>query len=131
MLKSWVHIFLSLWLINTTTYFHASNSADLVTSNHSTTSDHTCVKINSWTDCLAQLLTEEKGDSPEKTHKIKYQRRYVNSRSANDNTLFTPVDLTLFYGHCKTLIVSKANSYLIGVALRPSYYAFLFRLSPF
>lgn len=131
MLKKWLHIFLSFWLINAVTYFHASSPADFVNSHPSTPAADECVKINTWSDCIIQSCLNDDDDVAGKAHKIKFQRRYIRARSSNDNIFHCVADLHIFYQHFKSTAVSKVNHYSIGVALLPSYYNFLFRLCPF
>lgn len=133
MLKKWIHIILSLWLINSVTYFHASSPADFISPEHHgvSTDDDTCVKVNTWADCIIQSISDDDDPSSGKAHKIKFQRRYVRNRSVNDNVFVSAPNLHLYYQHLKYAALAKVNHYSIGVALLPSYYNFLFRLCPF
>ena len=131
MLKKWVHIFLSLWLINSVTYFHASNPADLESPELCNSFFDTCLKLNTWADCIVQSLIKDDDDASGKVHKIKFQRRYVRSHSANDNAYISVNHLLIDHQHIKKAVANRVNHYSIGVALLPAYYSFLFRLCPF
>jgi hypothetical protein len=132
-MKKWIHIILSVWLINAVTYFHSSSPADLFSIIHtdSTTDDESCFHANTWVDYITAAITDADDAAPSKAHSIKYQRRYVR-RSCSNDTVFVPApDLLLYFQHIKYAVVNTVSNYTIGVALRPAYYNFLFRLSPF
>ncbi len=131
MYKKWIHIFLSVWLINSVTYFHGSTYADLFNSASANSLGNEDLKLNSWTDCLIHILADDDGDSPEKAHKIKYQRRYVRNRTLNDKANAAVPNFYVYYHHYQNEVAKKVSNYTIGVALLPAYYNFLFRLSPF
>lgn len=132
MCKKWIHIFLTVWLINAVTYFHASTNAELFIPTHDASTDgDACLKINSWTDCLLQSLFDDDGDFPQEAHKIKFQRRYVRGRNFNGNIFLPTPNFFYYYKQFKNAVTCKVNHYCIGVALLPAYYSFLFRLSPF
>ncbi|CAM3743580.1 hypothetical protein MUGA111182_06630 [Mucilaginibacter galii] len=131
MVKNWIHILLSFWLINSVTYFHASSPADFANSEHSASAQDTCVKVNTWADCIIQSFVDNDDDAATKFHRIKHQRRYVRSRSANNNVFVPAPNFYFYYQHLKNAILAKVNHYSIGIALLPSYYNFLFRLCPF
>ncbi len=131
MLKKWLHIVLSVWLINSVTYFHGSNTTDLFSPvPEQQTTDEECVHINTWTDCLGHLMDDD-DDIPEKAHKIKSPRRYVRLRNAGVKALLFSPPLKLTYKYFRSAVAGNTSNYSIGVALRPAYYAFLFRLCPF
>jgi hypothetical protein len=130
MYKKWLHIILSVWLINSVTYFHGSTSADLFYNTPDTSANDECLKINSWTDCLGHLLADDDA-TPEKAHKIKSQRRYVRSRNASVKVFLPAPDLHAIYKNFRSAVTDTIGNYSIGVAMLPAYYAFLFRLSPF
>lgn len=131
MLKKWVYILLSFWLINSVTYFHGSNYADHISSEHSSSSNDACFTLNTWADCIIHSFVKEDDDASGKAHKIKYQRRYVHSRSADGNLFVSVANLYIHHQHFKNALIAKVDHYCIGVALLPAYYTFLFRLCPF
>lgn len=131
MVIRWVYIVLSFWLINSVTYIHASSPADYASAQHSNPASDACVKINTWADCVIQSLLEDNDDAAGKAHKIKYQRRYVRSRSVDDHVFISSPNVHFWYQQLKNAAIAEVNHYSIGVALLPSYYNFLFRLCPF
>lgn len=131
MLKKWVYTLLSFWLINSVTYFHGSNSADHVSHEHSSSPIDACFTLNTWADCIIHSFVKEDDDASGKAHKIKYQRRYVHSRSVDGNLFVSVANLYIYQQHFKSAVISTVNHYCIGVALLPAYYSFLFRLCPF
>jgi hypothetical protein len=132
-MKKWIHIILSVWLINAVTYSNASSPADLFGSIHTDASsnDESCFHTNTWLDYITAAITDADDAAPGKAHSIKYQRRYVRRSCSNDNVFVPTPDLRLYFQQFKYAIASAVSNYTIGVALRPAYYNFLFRLSPF
>ncbi|MVN90795.1 hypothetical protein [Mucilaginibacter aquatilis] len=132
MLKNWLHIILSVWLINSVTFLHSGNPADSFIHGHiADNGEESYVNVNSWADCLIESVTNDDDSPAQKAHKIKYQRRYVRNRSANDR-VFVPT--TAFYLPFETVritVLHAVNKSFIGMAKLPAYYNFLFRLSPF
>lgn len=130
MWKKWLNIILSLWLINAVTYVHGSNPFDHSDEGYATTSP-SCQVTNTWVDSFLQIAADDGGLPSRKAHKIKFQRRYVHTRS-NSVSVFLPVAIFLWlYALLKKDTSAGESHYSIGVALRPAYYNFLFRLSPF
>ncbi|QJD95758.1 hypothetical protein HH214_07685 [Mucilaginibacter robiniae] len=131
MWKKWLHIVLSLWLINAITYFHASNPFDHTDETNGSDAVSSCLAINTWADCILQFVANDDGVSAQKTHKIKFQRRYIHTR-VNSVSVFLAIPiLYLLFAFIKRPVKKQPNHYSIGVALLPAYYNFLFRLSPF
>lgn len=132
MLKNWLHILLSVWLINSVTFLQSGNPADSFMHGHfSENGEESYVKINSWADCIIESVANDDDATAEKAHKIKYQRRYVRSRTSQDR-VFVPVpSLYVGYQTVRITVLHKVNKCFIGMAKLPAYYNFLFRLSPF
>ncbi len=132
-MKKWIHIFLSLWLINAVTYSTASSPTDLFGNVHTDASsdDNSCFHTNTWVDYITAAITDADDNAPGKAHSIKYQRRYVRRSCSNDNVFVPTPDFRLQFQQFKRAVAHTVSNYTIGVALRPAYYNFLFRLSPF
>lgn len=131
MLKNWLHIFLSVWLINSVAYFQSGNPDDIFNGGCATGSEGACVKINSWADCVIESFANDEDSPAEKAHKIKFQRRYVRSRSANDRVFIPVPGFSVYFEAIKLPLLHTVNKFFIGIAKLPAYYNFLFRLSPF
>lgn len=131
MLRNWLHIILSLWLINTVTYFQSGNPADSFSQVCTIPQGEDCVKVNSWTDCILQSITNDDDSPVEKAHKIKFQRRYVRNRSVNDRVFIPASGFSVYFEAVKLPLLHTVNKFFIGIAKLPAYYNFLFRFSPF
>ncbi|MDT3403397.1 hypothetical protein [Mucilaginibacter terrae] len=131
MLKNWLHIILSLWLINAVTFLQSGNPADSFNLTNAVPDYEESPKINSWADCILHTLADDDDATAEKAQKIKFQRRYVRSRTANDRVFIQAPSLSVFFRTFKSPLVHTVNKFFIGVAKLPAYYNFLFRLSPF
>lgn len=131
MLRNWLHIILSVWLINAVTFVQSGNPADSFSQGNVENEFEAAPKINSWADCLLDSVSSDDDSSAEKAHKIKYQRRYVRSRSSNDRVFIPTPGFSIYFEAIKSPLVHTVNKFFIGVAKLPAYYNFLFRLSPF
>lgn len=131
MFKKWIHIFLAIWLINSVTYFHGSSYNDLFNPAQTDLSDGPCIKLNTWTDCLLQSLSDDANPSKDNAHKIKSQRRYITSRAFGDSIFLSEPSFTVYFQQVKNTTEDTINHYTVGVAMLPAYYNFLFRFSPF
>lgn len=124
--KKWLNIILCCWLINSVTYFHGINAYDA-----GPCDNQQCIKINTWADHLAQQISDDDDDTQHHVHKIDSQRRYINSRVAGIESYVAEYPSAIScYAFNKTLL-TVLTRYTIGIAWLPSYYNFLFRLSPF
>jgi len=131
MFQRWLYIVLSFWLMNSVTYFHSSAPSDFISTDQAGSTKEFCVTLNTWADFVIHSLTKDDDDASGKAHKIKYQRRYVHSRSVDNNLFVSVADLFIHHQHFKNALIAKVDHYCIGVALLPAYYSFLFRLCPF
>ncbi|WP_419802455.1 hypothetical protein [Mucilaginibacter sp.] len=127
MVKQWLYIFLSVLLINSITYPQINSIPQ--TGRQCTNS--TELEADSWTDFFLQSIADD-DLSPDKQNHTKYHHRYVN---ANAHRLNNYLAVRHFfyqpYNYSKKIVKKSISPYLIGIALLPSYYNFLFRLSPF
>ncbi|RYE29622.1 MAG: hypothetical protein EOP42_13955 [Sphingobacteriaceae bacterium] len=128
MVKKWLHIFLCVWLINSITFPQIGNIPQF---------GHQCsnnaeLNIDSWTDFVLESFAADKSLSSDTKHHTKYHRRYVhvNAHQFNDYLAVKHL-LYLPYDYSKKVVKKSISPYLIGIALLPAYYNFLFRLSPF
>lgn len=128
MVKKWLHIFLSVWLINSVTFPQINTIPQI---GHECTNNAE-LNVDSWTDFILKSIAADKSLSSDTKHHTKYHRRYVhvNAHQSNEylaarHFLYQP------YNYTKKVVKRSISPYLIGVALLPAYYSFLFRLSPF
>ncbi|MCJ8211070.1 hypothetical protein MUY27_15230 [Mucilaginibacter sp. RS28] len=130
MVKRWLNIFLCIWLINSVTYFHPHNPFEA--NGESGCGLHACIKINTWLDVVKHISAEEHDeDTPFHEHRIDSQKRYVNSRANLFGNFLPYLPSSLSFKSPKLALLKTVGNYSIGVAKLPTYYNFLFRLSPF
>ena len=128
MVKKWINIILSVWLINSVTFVQTNDITD---------TNHHCLNtnaesLNSWTGYFSQSLSDQdSAPTSDKKHHTEFHRRYVHSKSHHatrylaENLLYQP------YNSLKKAVKKSISTYIIGMALLPAYYSFLFRLNPF
>ncbi|NCD71056.1 hypothetical protein [Mucilaginibacter agri] len=131
MWKKWFNIVLCIWLINSVTYFHAANPFDYGNDDETASAASFHPKLNTWFDCFLHQSPVEDDSTPLLPHKIDSHRRYVNTRSHGFGIYIPGIITSALFTVPKHLVFNCTSNYSIGVAMLPSYYNFLFRLSPF
>ncbi|RYY29653.1 MAG: hypothetical protein EOP41_02250 [Sphingobacteriaceae bacterium] len=127
MLKKWINILLSVWLINSVTFPQIINVNDSVHSSSGTVLSG----LNSWTDFLLFSLADDDSGSSDKKHHIHFHRKFVHTKSNYQTAFASVVFFFKTFGAASKTVKKCISTYVIGVAILPSYYSFLFRLSPF
>jgi len=128
MLKKWLHILLSVWLINSVAFPQINDVPQI--GHHCTNSSE--LNVDNWADFILQSLAADKSVNSDQHHHTKYHRRYVHANAHRLNAyLATNHFIYLPYNYAKKVVKRSISPYLIGVAILPAYYNFLFRLSPF
>ena len=127
MLKKWINIVLCVCLLNSITYAQTNN----ISEDYHSCENADCPTLNSWTDLVIQELIDDGGEATSSKKHIKFNRRYVHSKSHNSTNFFDKKLVYLPYNFAKKVVKKCISTYLIGIALLPAYYNFLFRLSPF
>lgn len=129
MLKRWVYILVSAWLINAVVCFHPVNSfgsGKSATPKNSATffADNTLLDI--FISHVGDLTT----DHGNHRHKFPVKRRYLQSHSQTFNIQLPTVQEFKWLKNVKA-IENTFNFFWKNRVFLPPHYNFLFRLSPF
>lgn len=126
MLKKWINILLSVWLINSVTFPPVINVSE---SNHSC-STAPLSSVNSWVEFLLQSIDDDRNSSDKNDH-IHGHHKFVHVKAYSQTAFFTPAFFYKTFGSVSKIVKKCTSTYVIGVAILPAYYSFLFRFSPF
>ncbi|MEB0262823.1 hypothetical protein QN348_01730 [Mucilaginibacter sp. 5C4] len=126
MLKKYINIILSVWLISVVVCFHATNPS-LNPEGHSY--GNSCCEYNTVFDVFSGYFNHT--EAPGKHyHKIKTPKRFLNNR-ALDLNIQIPVKQEFFADNiCHKLFTFLGREWLNKVFL-PAHYNTLFRFTPF
>ncbi len=131
MLKRWTHIFLSAWLINSVIWFQVPTGLVELNSSCTDTSEQCLLEMSSLLSTAVHFyddLTENEGNH---SHKIKYHNHFLFNRITSPAILVPTQQLFSFCNTIPTTIKLYRSKYRTVSHFLPSYYNFLFRLSPF
>lgn len=126
MIRKWINILLSVWLINSVSFPQIINVS---------IADHACSNnilpsVNSWTEFLL-LDTTNNGSNSDKEHHVRVHRKFVHARSNAQTALSTATYFYKTFNSASKTVKKYTSTYVIGIAILPAYYSFLFRLCPF
>ncbi|MGY3212945.1 hypothetical protein ACVW2L_001998 [Mucilaginibacter sp. HD30] len=131
MLKRWTHIILFAWLINSVIWFQVPTNLVELNSSCTDTSEECLLEMSSFLSTAVHFyedLTEKEGDH---SHKIKYRNHFLFNRITSPAMLVPTQQLFSFCNTIPTTIKLYRSKYHTVSHFLPSYYNFLFRLSPF
>jgi len=131
MLKRWSIIFLSAWLINSVIWFQVPTSLVALNSSCTDTSEECLLEMSSLLSTAVHFYEDLTDDGAEHSHKIKYRNHFVINRVSNVAILVPTQQLFSFCNNIPTTIKLYTGKYQTVSRFLPSYYSFLFRLSPF
>ncbi|TWR25221.1 hypothetical protein FPZ43_17275 [Mucilaginibacter pallidiroseus] len=127
MAKKWLHIILSVWIINVIVCFHAVNPFENALLSEQATATAS-LRSATLLDLFSQETVDE-ADKSQKHNKIHQKSRYVTARVIDNYVPAIYADKLEFSVFHKD--VAAFTGQYVTKAFLPSYYNFLFRLSPF
>jgi hypothetical protein len=131
MLKRWTYIFLSAWLINSVIWFQVPTSLVEVNSSYTDTSEECLLEMSSLLSTAVHFYEDITDDDGSHSHKIKYRNHFLINRITSPAILVPALQLFSFSNTIPTTIKLYLGKYRTVSHFLPSYYNFLFRLSPF
>jgi hypothetical protein len=131
MLKRWTHIFLSAWLINSVIWFQVPTSMVDLNSASTGTSEECLLEMSSLLSTAVHFYDDITEDDGNHSHKIKYRNHFLINRITSPAILVPAQQLFSFCNTIPTTIKLYVSKYRTVSHFLPSYYSFLFRLSPF
>ena len=131
MIKRWANIFICIWLINSIIWFQVPTSLAF-NENFSDESQENLVEMSSLICSAAHYLLDDEDEAPRNnSHKIKYRNHFLVNR-VSAPAIMVPTHLASFsFENIPTTIKLYVSKYRTVSHFLPSYYSFLFRLSPF
>lgn len=130
MLKKYINILLSVWLIGAIVCFHATNPREN-TCDHFQSPDEYYYTGNTVFDLVYQGLDNASAHQDGKHHhRIKYQKRFLISRVI-DFTIQLPVKQEFFTDVLPSHLFSFPGKQWLNKVFLPAHHHFLFRLTPF
>ena len=131
MIKRWANIFIYIWLINSVIWFQVPPSLAF-NENFSDESQENLVEMSSLFCSAAHYLFDNQDEAPsEDSHKIKYRSHFLVNRITLPAILVPAEQLFSFCNNVPITIKLYVSKYRTVSHFLPSYYSFLFRLSPF
>lgn len=131
MLKKWMHIFLSAWLINSVIWFQVPTNMVDLNSASTDTSEECLLEMSSLLSTAVHFYEDITEDDGNHSHKIKYRNHFLINRISSPAILVPAQQLFSFCNNIPTTIKLYVGKYRTVSHFLPSYYSFLFRLSPF
>lgn len=130
MLKKYVNILLSVWLISAIVCFHATNPEDN-TCDHFQFSSNSCYAGNTLFDLVYLSLDNPSGhQGGQHRHPIKYQKRFLTNRAV-DFTIQVPSKQDFFSDNLPSNLISFPGKQWLNKVFLPAHHHILFRLTPF
>ena len=131
MLKRWSIIFLSAWLINSVIWFQVPVNLVDLNSDYTDTSDECLLEMSSLLSTAVHFYEDFTQDDGNHSHKIKYRNHFLLNRISSPAILAPALQLFSFFNNIPIAIKLYLGKYRTVSHFLPSYYNFLFRLSPF
>ncbi|MFD0748950.1 hypothetical protein ACFQZS_02280 [Mucilaginibacter calamicampi] len=131
MLKRWSIIFLSAWLINSVIWFQVPASFVDINSSCTDTSEECLLEMSSLLSTAVHFYEDLNEDDGNHSHKIKYRNHFLINRISSPAILAPALQLFSICNTIPTTIKLYVGKYRTVSHFLPSYYNFLFRLSPF
>lgn len=130
MLKKYINILLSVWLISAVVCFHATNPENN-TCEHFQFSDSICYAGNTLFDlAYLGLSNDDSHHAGKHHHHIKYQKRFLTNRSI-DFTIQLPAQDDFITCNLPQHLFSFQGKQWLNKVFLPAHHHFLFRLTPF
>ncbi len=131
MLKRWANIMMCIWLINSVIWFQVPTSLAL-NANYTDESQENLVEMSSLFCSAAHFLFDDADEAPQgDSHKIKYRNHFLVNRVTIAATMVPSQMVAFCFENVPTTIKLYIGKYNTVSHFLPSYYSFLFRLSPF
>lgn len=130
MLKKYVNILLSVWLIGAIVCFHATNPEDYTIEHFQFTSSN-CYAGNTLFDLLYLEFNNSSSHQDGKHHHhIKFQKKFLGSRAV-DFTIQVPAQQEFIADNLPRHLFSFPGKQWLSKVFLPAHHHFLFRLTPF
>lgn len=130
MLKKYVNILLSVWLISAIVCFHATNPEEN-TCDHLQFSTSYCYTGNTLFDLAYLGFTSDSSHADGKQHHhIKYQKRFLTNRLV-DFTIQVPAKQEFISENLPRHLFSFPGKQWLNKVFLPAHHHILFRLTPF
>ena len=126
-----MHIFLSAWLINSVIWFQVPTNMVDLNSASTDTSEECLLEMSSLLSTAVHFYEDITEDDGNHSHKIKYRNHFLINRISSPAILVPAQQLFSFCNNIATTIKLYVGKYRTVSHFLPSYYSFLFRLSPF